>query len=97
MANEFFRVQALDTERLTVSITAVSLASVPSGAQVALIRVKNAAICFTEDGVTTPTASVGMEAEAGEIIKLETNPSKFKAIRRDSSDATLVVTYYTEI
>jgi hypothetical protein len=84
----------LGSERLTVSNTAVGFASIPPGAVYALVRCKTAAVCFTDNGTTTPTSSVGMEVEAGEIVNLDSRLSQFKAIRRDAADATLIVNYY---
>lgn len=88
--------RGLGCERLTVDSTAggVALASIPKGAVTALMRVKTAAICWTDDGVTAPTTSVGMEVEAGETVDFNGVLSKFKAIRRDAASATLIVNYY---
>ena len=89
--------KGLGCERLTVSTTAVGFAHIPAQATWALIRVKTGtgAVCFTDDGATTPTASVGFELEIADILTYTANLSQFKAIRRDSADATLVVNYYT--
>lgn len=88
----------LGCERLTVDSTAggVALASIPQGAIFALIRVKSGtgAICFTDDGVTAPTSSVGMELEAGDTLAFDGQLHNFKAIRRDTSNGTLIVNYY---
>lgn len=86
--------KGLGSERLAVSTTAVGLASIPIGASFAVIRCKTAAVCFTDDGSTTPTSSVGLELEIGDVLTFDANLSQFKAIRRDSADATLVVNYY---
>lgn len=88
--------KGLGSERLTVDSTAggVALAAIPVGATSALMRVKTAAICWTDDGATAPTASVGMETEAGETINFNGRLAKFKAIRRDGVSATLIVNYY---
>lgn len=90
-------VKGLGCERLTVDSTAggVALASVPAGALGALVRCKTAAVCFTDDGVTAPTTTVGMELEAGDILWFTGDLKKLKAIRRDGTSATLVVNYYT--
>ena len=86
----------LGSERLTVDDTSggVALASIPAGATTALMRAKTAAICFTDDGVTAPTSSVGMELEVGEILEYNGQLHAFKAIRRDAASATLIVSYY---
>lgn len=87
--------EGLGEERLTVDATVggVTLADIPSGATHALMRVKDAAICFT-DSSTAPTATVGMEAEVGDLINFDGNLRLFKAIRRDGADAELVVSYF---
>ena len=86
----------LGSERLTMDDTAggVALADIPNGATHALMRAKTAAICFTDDGETAPTTSVGMELEAGEILEYDGQLHSFKAIRRDGASATLIVNYY---
>ncbi len=88
----------LGQQRLTVDSTAggVSL-TVPAGAQWALMRAKGTAgdgICFTSNG-TAPTTSVGMELVVGETMWYDSSLAGFKAIRRDSNNVTLVVSYYT--
>lgn len=85
----------LGSERLTVSNAAVGLAHIPATATHALIKCKTAAVCFTDDGVTTPTAVVGLELNVGDLLDFDANLSKFKAIRRDAADAVLLVNYYT--
>ena len=94
MADQTYK--GLGTERVTVDATSggKALASIPTGAVFALARVKGAAICWTDDGVTAPTATVGQETLDGEAIWLDVPLSKFKAIRRDSTSATLIVSYY---
>lgn len=88
--------KGLGTQRITIDATAGGLAlTVPLGATLALIRSKAQAICFTDDGVTAPTSSVGMELAAEEMIWYNGNLNQFKAIRRDGSSATLLVNYYT--
>lgn len=86
--------KGLGCERLAVSTSAVGLASIKPQADHAVIRVKGGAVCFTDDGATTPTSTVGMELEIGDILYFDANLNNFKAIRRDSTDATLVVNYY---
>jgi hypothetical protein len=87
--------KGLGCERLAVSTAAVGLAHIPVGATWALMRAKTAAICFTDDGATTPTPTVGMELEIGDTLTCTANLSKFQAIRRDAADAVLLVNYYT--
>ena len=83
-------------ESITVSSSAVRLsASEVTDHDMATIDVEGAAVRFRVDGVADPTASVGRQALAGDIIKL-TDPSElanFRVIRRDGTDATLRVTY----
>lgn len=91
-------VKGLGSARLTVSSSAVTLATAstvpPQGGVAALLKSKGAAVCFTDDGVTTPTASVGMELEAGDSFWFRGDLAKLKLIRRDGSDATLLINYY---
>lgn len=88
--------KGLGCERLTVDATAggVALASIPTGATIALMRLKTANITFTDDGVTAPTATVGFELYADDVIWLNSNLTKFKAIRTTGSSGTLIVNYY---
>lgn len=96
----YAQVKGCGTERLTVDNTAggVALADIPENAVFALVRAKGTSgdgICWTDDGETAPTSSVGGELEVGETMWFDAHLSKFKAIRRDSNNITLVVTYYT--
>ena len=56
----------------------------------AFIQVQGEAVRWAADG-TTPTAAIGIEAEAGSIIKLNSvhQVESFLAIRRDGVSATL--------
>lgn len=83
------------SESVTVSTSAIGITTtatagfLPSAAE---ITVEAAAIRFWEDG-TDPTATVGHEAEDGDVIPLvdRSAVTKFRAIRRDGADATLRV------
>ncbi len=82
-------------EQLTVSNTAVALASVPLNANRAIIVVEGKHIRWRIDG-TDPTSTVGMKGFANSTIILESRLqiNKFKAIRLISSDAKLSTNYY---
>ncbi|MCB7128068.1 MAG: hypothetical protein J3T61_00830 [Candidatus Brocadiales bacterium] len=81
---------------LAVSSTVVTL-TVPDGAMCAEIYVRTASVVFTRDG-TAPTATKGMQADAGDIILLNSRDEldQFKVIRQ-STDATVEVEYFTDI
>ena len=81
---------------LAVSNTAVNL-TVPGVANTAEIYVRGAAVVFTRDG-TVATATKGIQANVGDIIKLNSTDEldKFSVIRA-SSDATLDVEYFTDL
>lgn len=82
-------------ESITVSTVAVSLTEATyGGCSHALITVEGATVRFRLDG-TAPTAAIGHEAFADDTIELESPDElqKFRAIRRDSIDATLRASY----
>jgi len=86
----------LNHEAVTVSSTAIGItATVSDGIlpAAALITVENAAIRYTVDG-TTPTATAGHTALPGAVLELvdRGEVTNFLAIRRDGSDATIMVT-----
>ena len=78
-------------ESLTVSDTAVPLASVPSGAMNALVTNGAEAIRVRWG---TPTASVGHYLNPYSVIELFNNMDDVKFIRTGSSDSTIFVTYF---
>lgn len=80
-------------EQLTVSTSAVALASVPSGANKALIRVSTANIRWRGDG-TDPTASAGMPQYVDDEFELIGGLAAYRFIRSGASNATLDVAYY---
>ena len=88
------------SEALAVSNSAVPLVNGAAGgsaaaATYAVVQVLAQTIRYTRDGVT-PTASLGTQAPANVFIILSSDNEirNFKAIR-ESSDATLQITYYS--
>lgn len=80
-------------EQKTVSSSSVTLASVPSNANFALIKVTGANVRYRDDG-TDPTGSAGFPLAVDDILRYRGNPSSLEFIRDDASDATLEVLYY---
>ena len=78
-------------EALTVSSTAVPLASVPTGAVNALVTNGAEAIRVRWG---TPTASVGHYLNPHSVIDLYSSMDQVKFIRVGSSDSTIHVTYF---
>ena len=78
-------------ESLTVSSSAVPLASVASGALTALVT-NGAEPIRVRWG--TPTASVGHYLNPYSVIELFNNMDDVKFIRTGSSDSTIFVTYF---
>jgi len=82
---------------LTVSSSAVSLAdatpTIPENVQRCLIRCSGADVRIRDDG-TAPTSSVGFPLVDGDTIWFDGDVYKLKAIRQDSTDATLDVLCY---
>lgn len=87
-------IKPLGYQQLTVSTTAVGL-TVPAKAIRAVIGVEAQPIRWRDDG-SNPTSSAGMLQKADTTIELYDPQSinAFKAIRDDSSDATLNISYY---
>ena len=81
---------------LAVSSSVVTL-TVPNAARCAEIYVRTNAVVFTRDG-TDPTATKGIQADAGDIILLNSRNEldKFEVIRQ-SADATLDVEFFTDV
>lgn len=90
-----FPSKPLGYEQLTVSTTAVPLASVPADAIRAVIGVEAQPMRYRNDE-TNPTASVGFLAKADATIELHSYKAikNFKAIRSDATDSVLNVIYY---
>ena len=78
-------------ESLTVSSTAIALASVASGALNALVT-NGAEPIRVRWG--TPTASVGHYLNPYSVIELYSSIESVKFIRTGSSDSTIFVTYF---
>jgi hypothetical protein len=78
-------------ESLTVSSTAIALASVASGALTGLVT-NGAEPIRIRWG--TPTASVGHYLNPYSVIELFNNMDDVKFIRAGSSDSTIFVTYF---
>ena len=78
-------------ESLTVSSTAIALASVASGALSALVTNGAEAIRVRWG---TPTASVGHYLNPYSVIELYSSMESVKFIRTGSSDSTIFVTYF---
>ena len=83
---------------LTVSTSVLPLQHVDHGHSDVTIEVQNAAIRYTLVG-GPPTASVGRQGLVNDLIILEnaTEVSGFRVIRRDQSDATLDITYGSQV
>ena len=78
-------------ESLTVSSTAIALASVPSGALTALITNGAEAIRVRWG---TPTTSVGHYLNPYSVLEVFNSMDSVKCIRVGSSDSTIFVTYF---
>ena len=85
---------AIDFETLTISTAAVAITAgiIDQHHDDALITVETAAVRFRIDG-TAPTATVGHILNPGDTLGLRGmgEMSKFQAIRKDGTDATLQV------
>lgn len=82
-------------EKLAVSNTAVGFAALPNSSApgYALIRVEGARVRYRDDG-SDPTAAEGIPLNDGDSFHYNGPLSAIKFIRRDSTDATLYITYY---
>jgi len=92
----------VDGAQFALSIASGAAVSLPppaiaTGAMVGEIFVRTAAVVFTRDG-TTPTATRGMQANARDIIVLNSRDEleQFQAIAV-STTATLDVEYFTDL
>ena len=88
---------AIGHESVTVAGTAIGItATAQDGVTpfAAVITVEVAQISFTVDGGTTPTPTVGHQADPGDVIELagQAEVSNFRAIRTGGVSATLKVT-----
>jgi len=85
----------VESETITVSDTAVGFTSdkLTSATLFALCYVEGADIMI--DCANTPTSSTGIPIKNGQWFKIwMADIPNFKAIRKDSTDATLYVLYY---
>ena len=82
---------------LSVTSATVVTLTVPADAMVAEIYVRTASVVFTRDS-TAPTATKGVQANAGDLIVLNSRDEldNFKVIAVSSS-ATLDVEYFTDV
>ena len=82
---------------LAIGTSAVSL-TVPAAAMCAEIYVRTASIVFTRTG-TTPTATLGFQADPTEIILLNSRAEldRFQAIRQGGVSATVDAEYFTDL
>jgi hypothetical protein len=82
------------TSGAVVTLTPPAIAT---GATVAELFVRTAPVTFTRDG-TNPTATLGFEASAGDVIRLNSRDEvdRFKTIAV-STTATLDVEYFTDV
>lgn len=92
------RRECIGFEQITVSTTAIPLASVPKTASVALIKNSSANTARVRGDGTAPTASVGHLLAAtgtyGDDVEMHGNLQNIKLIRAGGSDAILEVHYF---
>ena len=83
---------------LTVSTTVVPLTTPPDEAHAAEIYVRTASVVFVRSPGDPPTATRGIQADAGDIILLssQSEVQNFRAIRQGGTDATLDVEYFSK-
>ena len=82
---------------LAVSTIVVTL-TVPNAANCGEIYVRTASVVFTRS-TTDPTATLGFQANAGDIIVLNSRAEldRFEVIRQGTADASLDIEYFTDI
>ena len=82
---------------LSVPDTVATL-TVPNAAMCAEIYVRTASIVFARGG-TDPTATLGFQADPGDIIMLNSRAEldRFEAIRQGTVSATIDVEYFSDI
>lgn len=88
---------ALSSEKITVSNTPIGLTVAKyEGAARAQLAVESYGIRWTCDPTITLTTTLGIPADAGSYIWLDTPAKiqKFKALRSSGNDATLQVEYF---
>lgn len=89
------------TTQTTVSTTSIALTStVPSNAYYAYVQVVTSGIYYSvNSNRATPSSTVGHEANAGDDLHLygKRDLDNFRAVRQGGTDATLKVSYYSEV
>jgi len=82
---------------LAVTAAVVSL-TVPDAAMVATLFVRTAPLVFKRDG-NDPTATVGIQANVGDIIELVSRDEldQMRMIEQTSTDSAVDVEYFTDI
>jgi len=80
-------------EQIVVPVGAVALTTIPVGAEFAEITVNDNALRFTVDG-TTPVATKGALASAGENFVLRGSEIKAALLIRVAADTDIWVNYY---
>jgi hypothetical protein len=83
------------TMQAALGVASATSLTVPAGASYAVVCVEGAAIRYTVDGSTTPTASTGMPVSSGQCLSLSGTVAlaNFKAIQQTAT-ATLDVSYF---
>ncbi len=86
----------LNYETITVAGTAIGITAstmIANSENYAVLTVEDATIRFTTDGSTTPSATVGHLAEAGDVIELDTASelNAFRAFRTTGTSASVPV------
>jgi hypothetical protein len=77
----------------TLSITSATALTVPAGARFANVCATTAAVRYTTDGTTTPTATVGQPLAAAACVSLS-GPLMIANFRAISATGTLDVEYF---
>jgi len=76
-----------------LAITSSTALTIPTGARYATVCASTAAVRYTTDGTTTPTASVGMPLQAGACMALS-GPTVLANFLAISVTGTLDVEYF---
>jgi hypothetical protein len=76
-----------------VTLTSATPLTTPAGAVVAIVCAQTSNVTYTTDGVTTPSASVGMQLYAGSCVSL-TGAAVLANFNAFSSSGTLDIEYF---
>lgn len=68
--------------------------TVPAGAKSCDITVEGQSVRYTDDGVTTPTSSVGMLLNAGTTLENYSGPMNQLSVIRVADGAKITISYY---